>query len=112
MTEASDLYDFDAPEDENELTTNQRFQKLTRLEQLGIYVDEAHHAFGSKLARDMGLQKSQDQSSDSRSTNSRRAWKQGWHKRVCACYNFTGTPYVGKTSTAGSDLRLWAERSN
>ena len=30
--EAADLYDFDAPEDENDLTTNQRFQKLTRLE--------------------------------------------------------------------------------
>ena len=46
--EAADLYDFDALEDENDLTTNQRFQKLTRLEQLGIFVDEAHHAFGSK----------------------------------------------------------------
>ena len=29
-------------------TTNQRFEKLMRLEQLGIFVDEAHHAFGNK----------------------------------------------------------------
>ncbi len=31
---ASDLYAFDQPEDEAELTTNQRFEKLCRLEQL------------------------------------------------------------------------------
>ena len=36
---AADLYDFDQPEEEGELTTNQRFEKLRRLEQLGIYVD-------------------------------------------------------------------------
>src|SRR3546814_17995034 len=32
-----------------------RFEKLRRLEQLGIYVDEAHHAFGKALAKDMGV---------------------------------------------------------
>ena len=37
--------------DEDDLTTNQRFEKLRRLAQLGIYVDEAHHAFGKNLAR-------------------------------------------------------------
>ena len=61
--EASDLYNFDAPEDEKELTVNQRFQKLTRLEQLGIFVDEAHHAFGTKLATGHGHQDIKDQSS-------------------------------------------------
>ena len=50
-----DLYGFDEPEDEDALTTNQRFEKLRRLEQLGIYVDEAHHAFGTALAKDMGV---------------------------------------------------------
>uniref|UniRef100_UPI003298391D hypothetical protein n=1 Tax=Salmonella enterica TaxID=28901 RepID=UPI003298391D len=45
----------DKPEEEGELTTNQRFEKLRRLEQLGIYVDEAHHAFGKALSKDMGL---------------------------------------------------------
>jgi type III restriction enzyme len=41
--------------EESELTTNQRFEKLCRLEQLGIYVDEAHHVFGVSLAKDMGI---------------------------------------------------------
>ena len=92
--EASDLYDFDAPENENDLTTNQRFQKLTRLEQLGIYVDEAHHAFGSKLARDMGLEKSQTSLRITINELAASLEKAGTH--VCACYNFTGTPYVGQ----------------
>ena len=57
--EYSYLYeDNTTPENEADLTLNQRFQKLTRLEQLGIFVDEAHHAFGNKLATDMGIQKS------------------------------------------------------
>ena len=92
--EFSDLDDFDAPEDEKELTTNQRFQKLTRLEQLGIFVDEAHHAFGNQLAKDMGLGKSKTSlrlTIDELAANLERA---GTH--VSACYNFTGTPYVGQ----------------
>ena len=91
--EAADLYDFDAPEDENDLTTNQRFQKLTRLEQLGIYVDEAHHAFGSKLAGDMGLKK---KTSLRLTIDELAASLEQFGTRVCACYNFTGTPYVGR----------------
>ena len=92
--EAADLYDFDAPEDEKELTVNQRFHKLTRLEQLGIFVDEAHHAFGTKLARDMGIKSSSTSlrlTIDQLAANLERAGT-----RVCACYNFTGTPYVGQ----------------
>ena len=92
--EAADLYNFDTPEDESELTVNQRFQKLTRLEQLGIFVDEAHHAFGTKLARDMGIQKSSTSlrlTIDELAANLERA-----ETHVCACYNFTGTPYVGQ----------------
>ena len=92
--EASDLYDFETPEDETELTVNQRFQKLTRLEQLGIFVDEAHHAFGTKLASDMGIQTSKTSlrlTIDGLAANLERT---GTH--VCACYNFTGTPYVGQ----------------
>ena len=76
------------------LTTNQRFQKLTRLEQLGIFVDEAHHAFGNQLATDMGLGKSKTSlrlTIDELAANLERA---GTH--VSACYNFTGTPYVGQ----------------
>ncbi len=91
--QASDLYGFDEPEDQSELTTNQRFEKLRRLEQLGIYVDEAHHAFGTKLAGDMGLKKS---ATSLRTTIDELAGsleRSGTH--VVACYNYTGTPYVG-----------------
>ena len=92
--EAANLYDFDALENEDDLTTNQRFQKLTRLEQLGIFVDEAHHAFGSKLATDMGLKKSK--TSLRLTINKLAASLEQAGTHVCACYNFTGTPYVGQ----------------
>ena len=89
--EFSDLY-ADSPEDEKGLILNQRFQKLTRLEQLGIFVDEAHHAFGSKLANDMGLKSSP---TSLRLTIDELAASLGAAgTQVCACYNFTGTPYV------------------
>ena len=94
--EAANLYDFDALENEDDLTTNQRFQKLTRLEQLGIFVDEAHHAFGSKLATDMGLQKSQSKTSLRLTIDELAASLKQAGTHVCACYNFTGTPYVGE----------------
>jgi type III restriction enzyme len=93
---AADLYGFDEPDDEDALTTNQRYQKLQRLEQLGIYVDEAHHAFGTKLAEDMGA-KDKDSTTSLRRTIDELALslrKAGTH--VVACYNYTGTPYVGK----------------
>lgn len=90
----ADLYNFDEPDDEDSLTTNQRFEKLRRLEQLGIYIDEAHHAFGNDLAKDMGaiesttsLRKTVDELAASLNRSG---------TRVVACYNYTGTPYVGK----------------
>lgn len=90
----ADLYGFDEPDDEVSLTTNQRFEKLRRLEQLGIYIDEAHHAFGDNLAKDVGAKK------DTRVTSLRTtvdelaiSLKQSG-TRVVACYNYTGTPYV------------------
>ena len=91
----ADLYGFDEPDDEDSLTTNQRFEKLRRLGQLGIFVDEAHHAFGTNLAKDVGAQ------ADNRTTSLRLTIdelaasleRSGTH--VVACYNFTGTPYVG-----------------
>ena len=94
--QAADLYDFDTPEDEKELSTNQRFEKLRRLGQMGIYIDEAHHAFGKNLAKDTGSLK------DSRKTSLRNTVDRlamslensGTH--VVACYNYTGTPYVGQ----------------
>ena len=93
--EFAHLYEDDTiPQNEADLTLNQRFQKLTRLEQLGIFVDEAHHAFGNKLARDMGIQKSRTSlrlTIDELAASLKEAGT-----RVCACYNFTGTPYVGQ----------------
>ena len=94
--DAADLYDFDKPENEADLSTNQRFEKLRRLEQLGIYIDEAHHAFGKNLAKDTGSLK------DSRKTSLRNTVDilakeletAGTH--IVSCYNYTGTPYVGK----------------
>ncbi len=90
--ELEDLYDFDQPEDEVELATNQRFEKLRRIEQLGIYVDEAHHAFGNQLERDMGLNKTKTSLAltiDELATSLKNAGT-----KVVAAYNYTGTPYV------------------
>lgn len=96
--ELDDLYGFDHMATEEELKTNQRFEKLSRLPQLGIYVDEAHHAFGQSLGKDMGigLTKAQQQNSlrttiDQLAVNLDKA---GTH--VVACYNYTGTPYLGR----------------
>ena len=94
--EASDLYDWDQPEKEAELTTNQRFEKLCRLEQLGIFVDEAHHAFGKALAKDMGLGAKATDTSLRTTIDILAASLNKAGTRVVACYNFTGTPYVGK----------------
>ena len=94
--EASDLYDWDQPEEEAELTTNQRFEKLCRLEQLGIFVDEAHHAFGKALAKDMGLGAKATDTSLRTTIDLLAASLNKAGTRVVACYNFTGTPYVGK----------------
>lgn len=90
----ADLYGFDEPENEDALTTNQRFEKLRRLEQLGIYVDEAHHAFGSQLASDMGLQQTKTSLRLTIDELAASLERSGTH--VVACYNYTGTPYVGQ----------------
>lgn len=94
--DAADLYNFDQPEEEAELTTNQRFEKLRRLEQLGIYVDEAHHAFGKALAKDMGLDSKKADTSLRTTIDILAASLNAAGTRVVACYNYTGTPYVGR----------------
>lgn len=93
---AEDLYNFDQPEEEAELTTNQRFEKLCRLEQLGIYVDEAHHAFGKTLAKDMGIGTKTDDTSLRTTIDKLAASLERAGTHVVACYNYTGTPYVGR----------------
>lgn len=90
--EYGELYGWTEPEAEEELTTNQRFEKLRRLERLGIYVDEAHHAFGNPLARDMGLQMTKTSLRLTIDILAGELEKRG--TKVVACYNYTGTPYV------------------
>lgn len=94
--DAADLYNFDQPEEEGELTTNQRFEKLRRLEQLGIYVDEAHHAFGKTLAKDMGVGAKEADTSLRTTIDVLAASLKVAGTHVVACYNYTGTPYVGR----------------
>ncbi|NLY34826.1 MAG: DEAD/DEAH box helicase family protein [Alcaligenaceae bacterium] len=94
--DAADLYDFDQPEEEGELTTNQRFEKLRRLEQLGIYVDEAHHAFGKALAKDMGVGTKETDTSLRTTIDILAASLNAAGTQVVACFNYTGTPYVGR----------------
>ncbi|MFV0283717.1 MAG: TnsA endonuclease N-terminal domain-containing protein [Castellaniella sp.] len=94
--DAADLYNFDQPEEEGELTTNQRFEKLRRLEQLGIFVDEAHHAFGKALAKDMGVGGKETDTSLRTTIDILAASLSATGTRVVACYNYTGTPYVGR----------------
>ena len=93
---AADLYGFDQPEEEGELATNQRFEKLCRLEQLGIYVDEAHHAFGKALAKDMGIGARATDTSLRTTIDVLAGSLNRAGTRVVACYNYTGTPYVGQ----------------
>ncbi len=90
----ADLYGFDEPEDQDTLTTNQRFEKLKRVTQLGIYIDEAHHAFGNQLASDMGVKATKTSLRTTVDELAVSLEKAG--TRVVACYNYTGTPYVGK----------------
>ncbi|PSB25352.1 TnsA endonuclease N-terminal domain-containing protein [Stenomitos frigidus] len=92
--QATDLYRFDQPDDEASLTTNQRFEKLRRLGQLGIYIDEAHHAFGNQLANDMGIKPTATSLRKTVDELAASLERSGTH--VVACYNYTGTPYVGK----------------
>ena len=89
----ADLYeDSDyIPENEKELTANQRYEKLTRLDQLGIYLDEAHHAFGSKLEKDF---KPTSATSLRLTINMLASSLEAVGTQVVACYNYTGTPFV------------------
>ena len=87
-----DLYGFEIDTDQD-LITNQRFAKLTRLQQLGVYVDEAHHVFGNQLAKDFGLEKSSTSLRVTINELAENLKEAGTH--VVGCYNYTGTPYVG-----------------
>lgn len=85
----ADLYTIN---DDTDLMANQRYTKLTRLQQLGIYVDEAHHAFGKDLKAHM-LDRSKETSLRLTIDNLAKELETAGTS-VIACYNFTGTPYV------------------
>lgn len=76
--------------DDSTLMENQRFQKLTRLKQLGVYVDEAHHLFGTGLEKEL-RSKSSSKTSLRDTINLLAA-----RTDVVACFNYTGTPYVNR----------------
>lgn len=78
---------------EHNLLTNQRFESLRRISQLGIYVDEAHHVFGSTLKKDFDPNKA----TSLRNTINKLAESLNYAgTHIVGCYNYTGTPYVGK----------------
>lgn len=80
------VYSEENTRDEGELLTNQRFEKLTRLRQLGVFVDEAHHLFGNDLQKSMTSLRLTINELDS-------ALKQSG-TQIIGCYNYTGTPYL------------------
>jgi len=91
----SDIYgDSEAGEDDAwddaSLMDNQRFKKLCRLPQLGVYVDEAHHLFGANLEKE--LRSGKGNKTTLRNTINMLAEATS----IVACYNYTGTPYVNK----------------
>lgn len=76
--------------DDSSVMENQRFKKLCRLPQLGVYVDEAHHLFGANLEKE--LRSSGENKTTLRNTINLLAE----NTSIVACYNYTGTPYVNR----------------
>lgn len=77
---------------EGDLIINQRFAKLRRLRQVGIYVDEAHHLFGNSLKKSLTDKKSENGLRRTINLLDEALCAKG--SSVVACYNYTGTPYV------------------
>jgi hypothetical protein len=63
---------------------------------LAIFVEEAHHAFGKALAKDLGIGTKESDTSLRTTIDILAASLNRAGTRVVACYNFTGTPYVGR----------------
>ena len=59
-------------------------------------MDEAHHAFGKALAKDMGVGAKETDTSLRTTIDILAASLNAAGTRVVACYNYTGTPYVGR----------------
>lgn len=88
-----ELYgNLDELKDDRDVTMNQRFQKIIRLKQLGVYVDEAHHLFGTDLQT--SLSDSSKETSLRYTINYIAKVLERNSTKLVACYNYTGTPYV------------------
>lgn len=88
----SGLYDDDDLENDSDLIFNQRFQKLCRLSQIGVYVDEAHHMFGSELEKSLRTNTAQTSLRSTINLLADDLTRRGTN--IVGCYNYTGTPYV------------------
>ncbi len=84
-----DSGDDDDAWDDTTLMDNQRFKKLCRLPQLGVYVDEAHHLFGADLEKQIRSSSGANKTSLRDTINLLAE-----NTSIVACYNYTGTPYV------------------
>ena len=62
---------------------------------MGIYVDEAHHMFGSELSKSQT--KDNSKTSLRNTINELAGILESKGSKVVACYNYTGTPYVNNT---------------
>jgi len=86
--------------DDASLIDNQRFKKLCRLPQLGVYVDEAHHLFGADLEKQ--IRATTATKTSLRDTINMLAESTS----IVACFNYTGTPYVNKRCCRRSYMRM------
>lgn len=86
------IYDEDDFDNDTDLMFNQRFQKLCRLSQIGVYVDEAHHMFGKELEKDLRTNSAQTSLRSTINLLADDLTRRGTN--VVGCYNYTGTPYV------------------
>ena len=88
----ADVYGEDFARDDKGLMFNQRYTKLTRLRQLGVYVDEAHHLFGKELVKSLTDKKSESSLRRTINLLDEELRRQG--TAVVGCFNYTGTPYA------------------
>lgn len=86
------IYDEEDFDNDTDLMFNQRFQKLCRLSQIGVYVDEAHHMFGKELEKDLRTNSAQTSLRSTINLLADDLTRRGTN--VVGCYNYTGTPYV------------------
>ena len=91
---AAALLDTPEVQTEEELITNQRYETLRRMKQLGVFIDEAHHAYGNALLRDINPDDPSDVTSLRNTVNKLHQDLKAKGTRVVGCYNFTGTPYA------------------